>query len=83
MKKPCRKCLLAQLDPDEYTQNLLEYIKNYPADKRVSEEVYRKRLEICQNCPELAGGICAQCGCYVELRALKPSMYCAGVKKLW
>lgn len=83
MKKPCRKCLLAEMDFDEYTQSLLDYIKSVPSDKRADEKLYRKRLEICRSCDELANGICAKCGCFVELRALKPNSYCASEKKLW
>lgn len=71
------------MDFDEYTENLLEYIKKVPADKRCGEEEYRRRLNICKGCGELQNGMCAKCGCFVELRALKPYMYCASEKKLW
>lgn len=83
MRNPCRKCLLADLDIDEYAQNILEYIKNVPEEKRVEEDVYLRRLEICRSCEELSNGICAKCGCFVELRALTPGSYCASEKKLW
>lgn len=83
MKKLCRKCLLAEMHPDEYTQSLLDYIDSIPSENRADEKLYRKRLEICRSCDELANGICAKCGCFVELRALKPNSYCASEKKLW
>ena len=83
MKKPCFKCLIADLNFDEYTQNLLEYIKNVPADKRCDDKTYEKRLAICKSCDQLSNGMCAKCGCYVELRALKPQMYCASENKYW
>ncbi|MBR6872933.1 MAG: hypothetical protein IKN17_05450 [Ruminococcus sp.] len=81
--KPCLKCLLAQLDPDDYTQSLLDYIRNVPEDRRVSEEVYQDRLSRCRECDRLINGMCAECGCYVELRALRPGAYCAGAVKRW
>ncbi len=71
------------MDIDEYTQNILEYIKNVSAENRADEEVYLRRLEICRSCEELSNGICAKCGCFVELRALNPKAYCASEKKLW
>ena len=69
MKQPCRKCLISELDYDEYLENLKSYIASVPYDMRVSNE-----------CGELSDGMCAQCGCYVELRALKPAMHCPGEK---
>lgn len=75
-KKVCRKCLLAELGEDEYFASLREYIANYPEEKRVPAEEYARRLEICQSCDRLADGMCAVCGCYVELRALKKGQYC-------
>ncbi len=83
MKKPCIKCLLAELDYDEYRANLLEHIKNFPRENRVSDDEYDRRLGICRTCGSLSDGMCLECGCYVELRALKPKMYCAGKVKKW
>ena len=75
-KKICRRCLLAERSEDEYVRSLKEYIAGYPEDKRVCEEEYRRRLGICTDCERLADGICSLCGCYVELRALKPNSVC-------
>ena len=80
MKQLCRKCLISELDYDEYLENLKSYIASVPYDMRVSNEVYEKRLSLCRECGELSDGMCAQCGCYVELRALKPAMHCPGEK---
>ena len=82
-KKPCRKCLIADMNPDEILNGIAEYIRAVPADKRVDEETYQKRLSVCKSCAELSNGMCAKCACFVELRALKPHMYCASEKKLW
>lgn len=75
-KKICRRCLLDDLDFDEYMQSLKDYIKAVPPDSRVSDEVYSSRLDVCRSCEELANAMCRQCGCYVELRALKPKTHC-------
>ncbi len=37
--KVCRKCLLDDMDKDEFFNELSQYIKNYPEEKRVSQEV--------------------------------------------
>lgn len=83
MEIKCKKCLLEELDRDEYTENLMEYIKNFPEDKRAEERIYNSRLEICKNCDELYDGMCRICGCYVQLRALKKNMYCPSEHKKW
>ncbi len=81
--KVCRKCLLDDMDKDEFFNQLSQYIKNYPEEKRVSQEVYRHRLEICKECDELINGMCRKCGCYVELRALKQKTFCPSVPAKW
>ncbi len=72
----CRKCLLAELGEDEYFTALRQYIADYPAEKRVPDGEYSRRLAVCRNCERLANGMCAVCGCYVELRALKTEQHC-------
>lgn len=71
------------MDLDEYSGNILAYIKKVPEEKRADEETYKRRLQICRSCEELSNGICAKCGCFVELRALNPNAYCASEKKYW
>lgn len=83
MRQPCKKCLIADLDYDEYTENIAQYIKKVPEDRRAPEEEYRRRLDLCRRCGELANGICAKCGCFVELRALKTESRCPHEKRVW
>lgn len=84
MSKPfCRKCLLDELDEDEYIRNLKDYISAYPQEKRCDEREYQRRLEICTKCEKLSNAMCALCGCYVELRALKKEMYCPDFDNRW
>lgn len=80
---PCKKCLLAELGETDITKTIMEHIAAVPPDRRVDEPTYQARLAKCRECDELVNGMCAQCGCYVELRALKPEQHCAGVNKLW
>lgn len=81
--KICRKCLIEDMDKDEFFKELSLYIKNYPKEKRICEEVYKHRLEICKECVELINGMCRKCGCYVELRALKQKTFCPSVPSKW
>lgn len=83
MKPFCKKCLLEDMDTNAELQNILDYIKEIPADRRAADELYRRRLNICRGCNSLANGICGKCGCYVELRAAKKDMYCASEDKKW
>lgn len=83
LRKPCIKCLLEDMDKDAYLENLCEYIRSYPKEKRVAEDVYQKRLSVCRSCGELSEGICAKCGCFVELRALKINAYCPDECDKW
>lgn len=83
MKIKCKKCLLAELDKDEYIENLIKYIENFPSDKKADKITYENRLEICKQCDNLTDGMCSLCGCFVELRAIKKNMYCPDVPKKW
>ncbi|MCR5123036.1 MAG: DUF6171 family protein [Ruminococcus sp.] len=76
MSMICRKCLLAELGEDEYFISLRRYIADYPAEKRVPDDEYSRRLAACKACERLTNGMCALCGCYVELRALKINEHC-------
>lgn len=83
MKIICKRCLLEDIDRDAYTEKLMEYIAAVPEDQRVDDEEYQRRLDECKGCDKLADGMCAVCGCYVQLRALKPASYCPGEVKRW
>ena len=42
-----------------------------------------RRLAICRDCDQLRSGLCALCGCYVELRAAKGRMGCPALPPRW
>lgn len=82
-QKICKRCLLEQMDSDEQIAALQRYIAAYPAEKRCEPEEYARRLRICAECDQLSNAMCALCGCYVELRALKREMYCPAHGDKW
>lgn len=71
------------MDEDDVNRSILEYIKEIPPEKRADESIYKARLQTCKECSELINGMCRKCGCYVELRAIKPEMYCPSEEKKW
>ena len=79
----CRRCLLDDMDEDEYIKSLKDYIAAYPEDKKADEDIIARRLAACKECTHLANGMCAKCGCYVELRCLKKEAVCADYPQKW
>ena len=67
--KFCKKCLLAELDNEKLLAEVRQAIDRLADDMKVSDEIYRERLETCKECDYLNEGTCGACGCYVELRA--------------
>lgn len=57
--------------------NILELTKNFALEAAkfiaagapiASEEKYKERLEICNNCEHLAGNKCMKCGCQMSTK---------------
>lgn len=71
----CKRCLLRELD-GEYFKSVYQYIENLPAGQKASPGEYARRLELCRVCGDLRNGMCAQCGCFVEVRAAKGQLAC-------
>ena len=71
----CRKCHDFELDNrlPEYLDN---YFNNTDSKIKCNESVYKKRLEICENCSSLVNGMCRYCGCFVLVRATKKNLGC-------
>ena len=75
----CRKCLLLEsVGGEELHHKMMEYIEDIPQHERVPEDEYKRRLQLCKNCERLTNGMCILCGCFVEVRAAKLRMSCAG-----
>ncbi len=83
VRKRCKKCLLRDLDKNEFFKSLQEAIDAIDEDVRTPSELYEKRLSECSSCEKLLEGMCAVCGCFVELRAAKTGSYCPNVNPRW
>lgn len=79
---PCR-CLLQQAGEEKLLKNIQEYIDNLSEDIKAEEELYKKRLSICNDCDKLLNGICGKCGCYVEMRAAVKNNRCPSENRYW
>jgi len=80
---PCRKCLLSETNQNEFFAHVKKYVENIPPEQKTPQDEYLRRLEICKTCDHLTSGMCALCGCYVEVRAAKTNQYCAKSKNIW
>ena len=74
-RPPCKRCLLRQPD-GEYFKSIYQYIENLPPEQKASQAGYQERLALCRACPDLQNGMCAQCGCFAEVRAAKAAQSC-------
>ena len=82
-KKPCPRCLLADIAEEDISRAIAARISAIPEEQRVSEDEYDRRLSICKSCDMLVSGTCGKCGCYVELRAARAANRCPHEKKYW
>ena len=82
-RKPCRRCLLQDIDESQLMEAIQQRIAALPASQRASAEDYAARLSECRMRDFLVSGTCQKCGCYVELRAAKRSAYCPHEKPRW
>lgn len=80
--KPCR-CLLFEAGQADMAQSVAEYVASLDESVRTPEDIYRARLSLCQECPELMNGTCRLCGCYAETRAAKRVQGCPMVPPRW
>ena len=82
-KKVCPRCAWTKEMVEKELLKLQDYIENIPAEQKVTEEEYEKRLLLSDGCRELRGGLCGQCGCYVAVRAARKTGYCPHVSPKW
>ena len=79
----CKRCLLSEIDKDKYFENIYEYISLIPHEQKCSEELYRERLDLCKGCDSLVNGMCSECGCFVEVRAVRKISRCPSAERRW
>ncbi|MFH1879285.1 MAG: DUF6171 family protein [Bacillota bacterium] len=81
---PCKRCLLTDMQEEQAFYDIIkERIRLLPDGERADPAEYRRRLAICGQCDRLSRGTCAQCGCYVEIRAARQAMRCADPVQKW
>jgi hypothetical protein len=81
---PCRRCMLEDLPGEQPLRELvLKRIALIPDGERTGDTEYAGRLALCRGCEQLNRGTCAQCGCYVEIRAAKRALHCAHANPKW
>lgn len=80
--KPCR-CLLRELGPEDYFKNVYDYIASLDPERRAPRAEAERRLALCLACPRLQNGMCALCGCFVEVRAALRQNRCADTPPKW
>jgi len=77
----CRRCLLREGQGEELYRSVMEYVAAISPEERTADEEYNRRLDFCKACDHLTNGMCALCGCFVEVRAAKSNQCCA--KGFW
>ncbi len=75
-KKPCLKCLLAQIDPAAYERDIKRLLDAMKPGEKVKTSEYERRLDVCKGCERLQEATCSACGCYVEIRAAGVRNHC-------
>ena len=80
----CRRCLLSDMEAEKPLYQLIqEVVAAMNEDEKTPEALYQKRLAACKACERLMGGMCALCGCYVEVRAAKKGQRCPDTSPKW
>ncbi len=82
-RKPCRRCLLQDMDMGEEYRTLKRYLDSFDEEIRAEDAEYARRLQICRECSSLREGICMKCGCFVEARALRKQGNCPHEESRW
>ena len=76
MRKPCRLCLLRDINPAEYEARVKRLINLLSPAEKTPADAYEARLQVCTTCSYLKDAFCGACGCMVELRAAKKTEKC-------
>ena len=60
---------------------IAEMVESEPCPDYAGDKIYSRRLEICNSCQKLIGGMtCSDCGCFVQFRARHISAACINGK---
>lgn len=80
---PCPECEnKAYLSSLDMTPELVaEMAAEEPVADYAGDELVAKRLEFCNSCPKLIGGMtCLDCGCFVQFRVRHKTAACINGK---
>ncbi len=72
----CRKCLLEEMDEEDYYKKVHIYIENLDQELKVDQDEYERRLKVCKACDWLTDAMCRACGCFVEMRGIMRKNHC-------
>lgn len=65
----CKGCSASVHSHDQQISRIIRALSAHP-EQCVDDDIYAKRLEICDGCPALAyDSTCMHCGCFVAVRA--------------
>ena len=78
--RECKRCLLYELADKAAYESVKSYIDALDLDQRINESGYHARLDICKDCDMMLSAMCRKCGCYVEVRAIRPDSHCPASK---
>lgn len=73
---PCRLCTAFEQEGEVLMEQIQKYLCSISDELKVEEELYHKRLEKCDTCEAMHGGLCKYCGCFVVVRAIKKQLSC-------
>lgn len=79
----CKRCLLSEIDVEKYAETVEAYIKSLPEEMKADDGEYSRRISVCRTCDMLVEGMCRECGCYVEIRAIKKNARCPSAEHKW
>ena len=75
--RKCKRCLIREMAGHEKIYEIIRrMIDDLPHEERASDSRREDRLAVCKQCERLTDGMCAACGCYVELRATIADQTC-------
>ncbi|NLP34088.1 MAG: hypothetical protein GX359_02715 [Clostridiales bacterium] len=82
-KRFCKRCLLQDIMPDEFIENMRIYLNGLDDEIKADENLYQERIRLCLDCDNLNEGICRLCGCFVEYRAAIKKRACPAIHSRW
>ncbi len=80
-KPICKKCLLMDVNPEEYSAKIGRILDLTEESRKADDNLYQQRVMVCRSCEKLVvtgkeTGTCLACGCFVELRAALKESRC-------